>query len=383
MKTNILFLMDSLRFGGAERQTIDLINRIDPERFVTSVCRFRDESHLESTILPDRIAGSYCLHKRGKTDAGLFRRLHGVVRAAKPSAILCVNPYPLPFVHVVRSLSRGEYKVVPIMHSTTFLSPYMDRLMKWVFAPLINNSDSVIFVSRNQSNHWVKRYRIRPELMTIIHNGVDTEHYKPRMSAGEQVAARSKLGLKPEDILVCMSAAFRQEKQQVDLVSAAKLLADRGMNLQVILVGDGVERPAIERHIAATSMKNRVHLPGYLEDVRDYIEIADVVVNCSHAETFSMSILEAMAMGKGMVCTDVGGTAEQVADGVNGFLYRPGDVDALAEKISVVVREGMARRFGDRSRDIVENSFSVDLMVRQYQHHLEGLLSPQVQFAAR
>lgn len=375
MKTNILFLLDSLRFGGAERQTIDLINRIDTERFVTSICRFRDERHLENTILSDRVAGSYCLHKRGRVDVGLFRRLQNVIRAANPSVIFCVNPYPLPFVHAVRSLSRGRYRIVPVMHSTTFSSPYMDRLMKWVFAPLINRSDSAVFVSRNQSDHWSKRYRIRSGLASIIHNGVDIDHYRPRMSAAERAEARSRLGLGSEDLLLCMCAAFRQEKQQVDLVSAARLLADRGMGIHVMLVGDGVERPAIESRIDATNMRPRVHLAGYREDVREYLEIADIVINSSHAETFSMSILEAMAMGKGMVCTDVGGTAEQIADGVNGFLYRAGDVGALAEKITAAVQGGRPRVFGDRSREIVENSFSVKVMVGRYHQLLERLLS--------
>lgn len=373
MKKKILFLMHSLRFGGAERQTADLIASLDPTRFSTGICCFSEDDGQGITVSAPSLIGIFRLGKKGRFDVALLHRLAAVLAKTLPDIVVCVNQYPLPFVHTIRAATGGRYAIVPVMHSTTFRNRYTDILIKWIFGPLANSSESIIFVCATQRDHWVDRYRTDPGKAIVIHNGIDVARYRPRFSPAERVNFKKTLGFESETYVVCLCAAFRPEKRQADLVSAAKVLRDSGADIRVILVGDGVERSRIEQHISSIGMRDFVHLPGYQSDVRPYLESADVVVNCSQTEAFSLAILEAMSMGKAMVCTDVGGTREQIREGENGFLYEAGDIDTLANRIAMLFDSGRRDRFGAASRKIMESEFSAQAMVVKYQRLYDSM----------
>lgn len=373
MKKHILFLMHSLRFGGAERQTADLIATLDPVRFLTSICCFIDDRGEEITVSGPSLSDIVRLGKRGKFDVGLFSRLAGVIGEKQPDIVVCVNQYPLPFVHAIRTATGGNYAIVPVMHSTKFPDRYTGFLIRHVFVPLANRSDSVVFVCASQQDHWIEHYRTDPAKAMVIHNGIDTAYFSPRLSLNERAAFRTTLGFDGDSFVICLCAAFRPEKRHRDLVSATRLLRERGVDARIVLVGDGIEKHSIAEHITQTGMGDYVHLAGYQSDVRPYLEVADAVVNCSGTEAFSLAILEAMAMGKAMVCTDVGGTREQIREGVNGFLFGPGDVCTLADRIARLLDSGLREQFGVASREIVESRFSLRSMAMKYQQLLDGL----------
>jgi glycosyltransferase involved in cell wall biosynthesis len=242
-----------------------------------------------------------------------------------------------------------------------------------IFGPLASRSDAVVFVCGTQRDHWTGNYRIDSRKAVVIANGVDVAQYRPRFSPGERAAFRNMLGFDTESFVICNCSAFRPEKRQTDLIAAAKVLRGRGADVRVLLVGDGGERCRIVRCIDDMGMRASVCLAGYQSDVRPYLECADAVVNCSRAESLSMAILEAMAMGRALVCTDVGGTGEQVAEQVNGFLYEPGDVQALADRIALLFEPGLRARFGAASREMAESTFSLHAMVSGYQQLFERM----------
>ncbi|KAF0219931.1 MAG: group 1 glycosyl [Geobacteraceae bacterium] len=365
-KISVLFLMDSLRFGGAERQTIDLVNGLDASLFDITLCYFRNETHLKDNVEENRIAGMHCLMKKGRFDIGLFARLKSVIDESKPQIVFCVNTYPLIFVHLLRLCFAFRYRIIQVMHTTFFPSKYSDLLMKFIFAPLANRSESVIFVCRNQMQYWMERYGILPAKSQYIYNGVDEKHFAAALSPEELLGWRKRLGIADNDAVVCICAALRTEKRQVDLVSAGKMLLDKGIAIKILIVGDGIERNNIENHIRAVGMADHVVMAGFQKEVRPYIAISDMIVIASDAETFSMAILEAMALGKAIIASDVGGTSEQVMNGVNGFLFSPGNVAELADKIEYVIRNKLSDALGVESRKIVREKYTINMMIDRY-----------------
>lgn len=366
----LLFFLDSLRFGGAERQTVDLINGLDPRRFSVSLCCFRDDDHLRNRLLPGRVDQIYWLHKRGRADVGLMARIWRVVHAVKPNLVCCVNTFALPFVHGIRIMGSIKFSIVGVMHSdlTHFLTARTDRIVGTVFSPFLKRSDQAIFVCDAQRQGWIERFGISPHLSRVIHNGIDISHFRPRLTVAEKQQVRCQLELPATAPVICMCAAFRQEKRQDHLVTALGRMREQGSRACLLLVGDGPERQRVEEYAASLGLKDRVRFVGYQPDVREYLEVADVVVNYSDAETFPLAVLEAMAMGKAVVCSEVGGAREQVLAGNNGYLCPPGNPEWLASNLLSVLNGGDAHRLGDNSRLMVEQRFGMGTMVASYEN---------------
>jgi glycosyltransferase involved in cell wall biosynthesis len=157
----------------------------------------------------------------------------------------------------------------------------------------------------------------------------------------------------------------------MDLIEAGRLLRDKGLPVKILIVGDGSERSAIEQHIRNRQMQDCVVITGFQQDVRPYVALSDIFALCSATETFSISILEAMAMGKAIVAPAIGGVPEQVVHGKNGLLFPPGDVTALADCLATIITKGTSEAMGLESRALVRDRFSVEQMVTSYENLLE------------
>ncbi len=118
-------------------------------------------------------------------------------------------------------------------------------------------------------------------------------------------------------------------------------------------------------------MQDDIRVTGFQNDVRPYISLCDCMVLTSHSvETFSIAALESMAMGKPVVMTNIGGASEQVDNGVNGFLYEPGDINALSNALIAIAKPGIAQIMGEKAREIVHTKFGIFQMVKKYEDFL-------------
>jgi len=163
---------------------------------------------------------------------------------------------------------------------------------------------------------------------------------------------------------------LRPEKRHVDLIDAGKILIEKGLPIKILIVGDGPERENIKKHIKQLGTEKNVTITGFQHDVRPYVAISDIVTLASVTETFSMAILEAMALGKAIVAPDIGGLSEQVIHGKNGFVFPPGDVKALAERLFTMITQNLIEPMGKKSRSLVCDKFTLNRMVDGYENLL-------------
>ena len=174
------------------------------------------------------------------------------------------------------------------------------------------------------------------------------------------------------DLLIGICAALRAEKAHGDLLLALARLRERGIAAKVLIVGDGPERSAIERKIAALNLSHCVFITGFKEDVRPYPAICDVIVLASHGiETFSIAALEAMAMGKPLVLTRIGGAEEQVIAGKMAFSMSL-TIETLTDKLVALQSESTGKRM-DGIRERVEALFSEGRMIEQFERQIQAL----------
>ena len=165
----------------------------------------------------------------------------------------------------------------------------------------------------------------------------------------------------------------------MQLVDAVAKLRKMGIPVRALVIGDGVTRPAIEARALSLDLEGDVVITGFQQDVRPYVAACDAVVQCSDAvETFSLAVLEAMALGKPVVHSDIGGAAEMIRPGENGFLFPVGDTEALVDRLARLSRRADRERMGRKAREMVEARFSERAMVDRYERMLLDLCQTPV-----
>ncbi len=156
-------------------------------------------------------------------------------------------------------------------------------------------------------------------------------------------------------------------KGSYDLLSAIALLATKHLHLKLFMAGDG-EIENIRSRSFGLGISEHVELLGWIgsTDKESYFASAKLFILPSYNEGLPMSILEAMAHGLPIISTPVGGIPEAVTDGVEGFLVKPGDVGAIADRIDRLLSEpGLAERMGAAARRKIETTFSAEVILPQ------------------
>jgi glycosyltransferase involved in cell wall biosynthesis len=308
-----------------------------------------------------------------RIDRAAISRLREFIDSHDIDVIVATNEYPALYALMARRGAQRIPKLIEVFHTTQYLR-FKSKLQMLLYRPVFKRCDLLVYVSEKQREYWRSR-GLAGKCNLVIHNGVDLERFRDRSDASERDAMRAQCGFSTDDLLIGICAALRPEKAHRDLLLALARLRERGISAKLLIVGDGPERFAIEQTIAALNLGSCVFITGFKDDVRPYLAICDVVVLASHAiETFSIAALEAMAMAKPLVLTRIGGAEEQVIDGKNGFLYEPGDIEALSDKLATLQLEATRRRMGMASRERVESLFSECRMIEQFERQIQALV---------
>jgi len=209
------------------------------------------------------------------------------------------------------------------------------------------------------------------EKMVVIPSGIDTDRFQPPPGGGD----KARLGLRPSDPVVGVVTRMRVRKGVEEFIDAMIQVRREHPGAQGVIVGEVELDDELRQRVAAAGMAEDLHLLGRRSDMPEVLAAFDLFVLASHDEGMSNAILEAMAMEKPVVATDVGGTGEVVREGVSGRLVPPRVVEPLARAIADVLAnpDGM-REMGRAGRAIVVEGFSSRSMVRQMEALYEKLV---------
>jgi glycosyltransferase involved in cell wall biosynthesis len=201
----------------------------------------------------------------------------------------------------------------------------------------------------------------------MIYNGVDLS----RIKADSQRALdfRRRYSIPPERAIVTQVSWVIPEKGITDFLETARLVTQQNRNVQFVIVGDGAYREQYMKDAAAMGIEDRVTWTGMVEDPfrEGVFAAADVVCQFSRwEEVFGWMIAEAMAHGKPIVATKVGGIPELVTEGLSGFLVQRNDTAGAAEKLMRLVQDSELRReMGEAGRKLVAGKFDLKTNVAQ------------------
>jgi sugar transferase (PEP-CTERM/EpsH1 system associated) len=241
--------------------------------------------------------------------------------------------------------------------------PLRRRIARRLFYEM---ADQVVTVSEELKAHYAATTHFRRDRISVIGDGVDTARFAP--SPQSRAAIRTPLGLAADRLVVGSVGRLDPVKNYGCLLDAAGIAIRGGLELSVVLVGDGPERDALQARIAAApELAGRVHFAGDVRNAAEWLNSFDVFVLPSAFEGISVALLEAMAVGLPCLASDVGGNGEVVVQGETGVLFPADDAGALARLLLDAASDPMRyRTMGQEGRKRVEAKFSFDITLARY-----------------
>lgn len=371
-RDSIVLLASRLGMGGAERHTISLANLLSRD-FRVVVAYLKPEEDMIGQLHRQSLAELRCLHAQSRFDMRAARELAELAQAHGANMIVCANAFSLMYAQLAKAVSSNSLTVMEIFH-TTKLRTLKEHLEMVFYRPFFWAAQHLVFVCNGQRQYW-RRRGLWAGQTHMIYNGVDVSHFDPARFEGAIRQTREASGFGVADRVVGICAVLRPEKAHIDLLRAVALRRQAGQHWKVLIIGDGPMRDRIEREAVTLGLQHDIRITGFQSDVRQLLVACDVVALPSTAiETFSIAALEAMAMERPMIMSDIGGAREQVEQGVNGLLFPAGDVEALSECLRECWDGARTRQMGLAARQRVERDFSLQTMIGQYVSLFRGIL---------
>lgn len=357
---HVIFRLD---YGGLENGLVNLLNALPKNFRHAVVCLDRYTSFAQRIRDPD--VELYALSKKPGKDPGCYVRLWRLLRELRPAVVHTRNLGTIDCAWIGR-LAGAAVRIhglhgwdIDDLHGDSARYRRLYRLCD----PAITR---YVAVSRHIADWLVERIGVERSRVEHICNGVDTERFAPEGPAVRPPNAR------PEGLVVFGSVGrLAAVKHHIALIRAAGevIVGDpaAASRFRVALVGDGPMREYLEREVERLGLAGVIWFAGSRDDVPDLLRGFDVFVLPSVNEGISNTILEAMATGRPVVATQVGGNPELLVDGATGALVPPDDPAALARVIRAYLETpGRIAAHGAAARAHVLENFSMERMTSAY-----------------
>jgi glycogen(starch) synthase len=311
--------------------------------------------------------------------AATRRRLTDLAGAFKPDVIHAHSPVlnVFPAISVGRRLGvpivyevRALWEDAAVDHGTTREGSVRYRLSRALETAALRRVDHVTTICEGLKREIAGR-GIPGERITVIPNAVDPSAF--RSGGGGEPALRSALGLDGATVIGFAGSFYGYEGLDL-LIEALALLAERRPELRALLIGGGLQESALSRLAGEHGVSSRVVFAGRVPhtEVARYYDLIDVLayprrrIRLTEVVT-PLKPLEAMAQGRMVVASDVGGHEELIRDGETGFLFPAGDAQALARKIDeVLARRDEWPSLRERARRFIESERTWARSVARY-----------------
>jgi len=371
-QVSTLHIIDTLEeFGGAEKNLVQIISRLDPAKYKPIVCCFKSGKVSED------------LKNKGFDiiDFKLKRiyDLSALVRAIKLIKMIRKNEIKIIVTWFECSdfwgSIVGKIAGVPVLISMRRDMGFSLKKRHILVYRIINRFfDKIIAVSNSVKDIIVKEQKVNPDKILTIYNGVDIN----QNSEFNRNEIKKSLALDLDKPIVTILANLTPVKCHKVFLNAAAEIIKKSKSVQFLLVGEsknGYEKE-LSQFAENLGIKNNVIFSGFRSYVKEILSISDVSVLSSSSEGLSNAILEYMAAGNPVVATDVGGNRELVIDGITGFLVPAHNPDALAGAIfKLLNNQTLSKEMGIRGRERVERFFAKNVMIKNIDSLFEKLLS--------
>jgi glycosyltransferase involved in cell wall biosynthesis len=371
----VLHVFPTFAPGGAQVRATDLMQAFGPEWRHAVVAldgvvgaKERVAAPIELELIPPPPkAGSFAT----------ARWLRGLLARRRPHLVLSYNFGAIDALLAARALSGVRL----VHHEDGFGSDEARKLKlrrTWLRRLAFPAAARVVVISRNLERIALETWRQPPARVAYIPNGIDVERFARGAGAGE---LRHQLGIPARAVVVGSVGHLRPEKNVARLLRAARWPLERGIDLHLLVLGDGPERAALEALAQEEQLAGRVHFVGHQPDPRAAYRAMDVLALPSDTEQQPLALLEAMAAGLPVAATDVGDVRAMLPTEQSvSIVPLDGEADVrLGLALEALARDAALRaRLGEANRARARERFRREAMVESYRELYLSILGRSV-----
>jgi len=357
---NVLQVTKGALMGGGEKHVLTLLEGFKDEKINVSLAVFAEGRLSEAA----RELG-FEVHIISKRYRGDIAPLVKLISLIKVKNIDIVHTHLISgnlYGRLAGKAARVKGVVSTLHHSHKenmgrFSMPLMQDLFFRLDIKMAALSDCIVAPSANLKSLLVK-HGVKATKIVSIPNAVNVKNLN--LSEEDVRACLEELSIPPDVKLVGMVGRMVSVKNFELLLKTARRVIDEGIKARFILVGDGPLRSELEKLTASLELGEHVIFTGFREDVFRIVSTFDLFVLCSKSETNPIALIEAMALKKPVIATNVGGVSEIIDHMENGWLCPPEDEIALANSITCLLNcPEKASEFGTNAYQKVVTNFSL------------------------
>ncbi len=358
MKKKVLFFTYCISGGGAERTIRYILNNLDRERFEPVLCVVDPADSASGLIAADIPVHAIRTPLR-PASLFLFFKLVSLIRRVKPDMVLAVM-WGMNTIALAAGMFTKQETIIceqVITNEHVELHSF-HRLRKFIMRMLYPKAKSVIAVSKAVKDGLISEFGLTEEQIKVIYNSSDVRWVAKK-------ADEYQVPLK--DYIVSCGRLQKQKNFSLLIDSVAYIRQNKGLDIPLVLVGDGPDRKELERYAAERSV--RMTITGFMDNPFPWVQQAKVFAMTSIYEGLPLVIPEAMACKVPVVAVDCpGGTREIVIDGKTGLLIKEFTKEAVGAGIMRILADtALAQELSRNAYENVLQKFDVGQMVREYQ----------------
>jgi glycosyltransferase involved in cell wall biosynthesis len=371
VKTRILFLIPSFRTGGAEVQLLSLVKGLDKKLFEITVAAFYKGNALDNQFKELSNVRIVYLEKGGSFDFKFLDRLKKLLSGGFD----IIQPYNISARYYGIKLGR-KYKIPVIIateRSAKLLPTSIGSRIFLLLEKFEMRKATVVVANSEAGREFSIKRGIKRSITRVIYNGIDGARL---FSFTSRTDFCSEYALSQKAKIVGTVGRLESQKDPKTLLRAARIVINKDENVFFLFVGDGPLFNELQEFAKEIRVFNNCLFVGNQKNVAGFLNSMDVfTLTSKEIEGCSNAILEAMMMGKPVIATDVGGNREIVGPGNTGEIVPADDPDLLAEHIIMLLDdESKKLRYGKNAKNIAEQKYSLNSMVKNYQQLYAELL---------
>ena len=225
-------------------------------------------------------------------------------------------------------------------------------------------TDSLITIN-SEDFEIARNFKLRNNGQVSKMNGVGIEKEKYVIENFDKSEYRKKLGLKDDDFVILVLAELNKNKNHIQLIKAMNLLKDKYPNIKAIFAGTGPLEEEIKKQIKENGLEEKISLLGWRNDVKELINLSDVVGLFSQREGLGKCLLEAMICGKSVIATNTRGPRELIQPNKSGYLFDIDDIETTAKSIESIYRDIELRNMFETKGLDTANKYLLDNVLIQ------------------